>query len=228
MRVLEQLKRNCTTLKLTIWQWWNLSYHQLDLISRIQGNEGDILGRWRSPEQRGVPWCAGAELWVLVRCKHQCSASQEVCRQPSQNMRSNLSKGGEMSSWVNSEHIFSIPVFCQRWLFRQHGGFSQICSPFSPGGQSNFYTNTWHHGFSHGSPKKGDDGIITLVTFIWLLPNMVDQGSWRPPCTGDHQRQRGSSNRSADRIDILKFMMIYDCKCRTRKRGGGEAVATGA
>ena len=85
-----------------------------------------------------------------------------------------------------------------------------------------------HHGFSHGSPKKEDDGIITVVTFIWLLPNMVDQGSWRPPCTGDHQRQRGSSNRSADRINILEFMMIYDCKCRTRKRGGGEAVATGA
>ena len=62
---------------------------------KFNWNESDLPGRWRSPEQRGVPWCARTKLWVSVRRKHHRSSAQEMCQQPSGNMQSNLSKGGE-------------------------------------------------------------------------------------------------------------------------------------
>ena len=60
---------------------------------RFKWNESDIPGRWRSPEQRGVPWRAWAESWFCFRCEHHRAAAQEVCRQPARNMQSNFGQG---------------------------------------------------------------------------------------------------------------------------------------
>ena len=118
-------------------------------INRKLKYESIILGRRRCSQQRGMPWRARGESWLYLWLQHYRSTSKEMHWQPSRNMWADLCQG-HLSNITQKEALLACSVrncyfplsfnFSQfvasqhhkhghRWLYPQHGGSSQICSP---------------------------------------------------------------------------------------------------
>ena len=106
-------------------------------INRKQKYESIILGRRRCSQQRGVLWRARGKSWVHLWLQHYSSTSKEMHWQPSGNMWADLCQGYlsniTQGSFIGLQRKKFVPSqhhkHGHRWLYPQHGGSSQICSP---------------------------------------------------------------------------------------------------